>query len=322
MKKTNFVKTIAVLAATASFCTSIAALPSSAATYGTRERLVEVAEKYYNQGATAATFGFNTEWCALFAHKCVNEAGGKDYSSSSSTTQTLLDYRENGKYHAKKTNSWSYSTRSCPTLTQDTNYTPQIGDIALVETNNNLSDGPDHTVLVVKVEGTGINAKVYTIEGNVNGSSWSTTTVGRDYWVNAVWGFCSPDYADSSVDPTPAPSSGVTSYLNSNSVIFKNVTYPIKQKAGGTFDVYGTINSTSKISSVTVDIDEITSSGKYVNVDKTIRYPNATYFNLHSIDDRIWFNRASKKNTSYRYRITVKTANGKTAYHSKVFKTF
>jgi hypothetical protein len=139
---------------------------------------------------------------------------------------------------------------------------------------------------------------------------------------NQVTNSNNPNTNNNTVVQTPTQSSGVTPFFLTNNVLFKNVTYPIKQKAGGTFNVYGTINTASRITSVTVDIDEITSTGRYVNVDKTVRYPNTTYYNLHTIDDRIWFNRASKKNTSYRYRITVKTANGKTAYYTKTFKTF
>lgn len=275
MKQTKFLKTIAVLAATASFCMSISALPSSAATVGTREKLVEVAEKYYNQHATAATFGYKTDWCALFAHKCVNEAGGKDYSSSSSTTQTLLDYRANGKYHAKKTNDWKWNGKECPVLTQDTNYTPQVGDIALVETNNNLGDGPDHTVLVVKVEGTGINAKIYTIEGNVNGSSWATTTVGKDYWVNNVWGFCSPDYADSSVNTTqPTQTGSIYRVYDTNNI--RIGAYTVKDNA------YNMLKKNSSAKYMTKDNVKLTGD---LDLSGAVDMTDLSYLSLYRVGD-------------------------------------
>lgn len=199
MKKMNFKKAIATLTVVTAMISNVAVLSASAATYGTREKVVEVAEKYLNAGANAKSMGFSDQWCALFAHKCVTEAGGKDYSSSASTTSTLLDYRKAGKYHAKRTTSWSYNGKYCPALSQDTNYTPQVGDIALIENNGDWSDGPDHTVLVVRVVGTGINATIYTIEGNLGGSGWWNSHIGRDYWCNKVWGYCSPDYASSLV---------------------------------------------------------------------------------------------------------------------------
>ncbi|SEK41222.1 CHAP domain-containing protein [Ruminococcus albus] len=321
MKKMNFKKAIATLTVVTAMISNVAVLPASAATYGTREKVVEVAEKYLNAGANAKSMGFSDQWCALFAHKCVTEAGGKDYSSSASTTSTLLDYRKAGKYHAKRTTSWSYGGKSCPALSKDTNYTPKVGDIALIENNNNWSDGPDHTVLVVRVEGTGINATIYTIEGNLGGTGWWDSHIGRDYWCNQVWGYCSPDYSDSS--NSQKPTSGVGNYSDAN-VKFSSVTYPIKQKAGSTFSVYGTIQALNgkNIKQVVVDIDEKRSNGSYVNVDRTTRTMNTASYNLHSIDDRIWFNRASKANTTYRYKITVTTSNGKVASFTREFKTF
>jgi hypothetical protein len=242
----------------------------------------------------------------------------------------LYEYEKAGRFHARISASWEYNGTKCVSLTRDEEYTPKVGDIVLIETFGGFGNGPDHAALVVNVSGTGITARVDTIEGNIKGDDnapvyYKTSCVGRDYWESEglVWGYCSPDYSNSSSTvQTQTSSSGVTPIFLTNNVLFKNVTYPIKQKAGDTFNVYGTINTTSKIKSVTVDIDELTSTGRYVNVDKTVRYPNTTYYNLHTIDDRIWFNRASKKNTSYRYRITVKTANGKTAYYTKTFKTF
>ena len=137
-------------------------------------------------------------------------------------------------------------------------------------------------------------------------------------------GYSSSDYSESSnSSSTQQSSSGKGNFGNSN-VKFNSVTYPIKQKAGSTFAVYGSIQALNgnKIKQVVVDIDEKTSNGSYVNVDKTVRTMDKSYYNLHDIDDRIWFNRASKANTTYRYKISVTTSNGVVNTLTKEFKTF
>ena len=62
----------------------------------------------------------------------------------------------------------------------------QPGDLAIVETNNNRADGPDHGNIVE--ENTGYSLK--TIDGNVGGGYVAR----REYRYDKVWGIVHPDY--------------------------------------------------------------------------------------------------------------------------------
>lgn len=201
-------KKIAIAFSAMAICgAAVMAYPSeaNAAEYGTREKLVEVARNYYRlwYDNTTSEGYTNTSgnWCARFANHCVGKAGGIKESESESTTSLLLAYKKAGKYHARITNSWSYDTKSCDTLEKDTSYTPQVGDLVLIENwLAGLGDGPDHTGIVVGVKGTGIDATVETIEGN-----WGDNIV-NEYRLDDVWGYCTIEYPNSSSSSPSSPS--------------------------------------------------------------------------------------------------------------------
>lgn len=68
----------------------------------------------------------------------------------------------------------------------------QPGDLAIVETNNNRNDGPDHGCIVE--ENTGYSIK--TIDGNVGGGFVAR----REYTYANVWGIIHPNYDGESAD--------------------------------------------------------------------------------------------------------------------------
>ena len=68
----------------------------------------------------------------------------------------------------------------------------QPGDLAIVETNNNKADGPDHGNIVE--ENTGYSLK--TIDGNVGGGCVAR----REYMYSDVWGIIHPNYDGESGD--------------------------------------------------------------------------------------------------------------------------
>lgn len=346
MRKFNVKKAVAGVSAAALIFTAGTVIPSyqnvnfvssiTASAASVEDKMTDLANKY--EGKQASYFNYKTDWCALFALDCAKEAGGsvvndKCYGEAS-TTSLILKAASAGKYHSAVSYNWNYNGKRNPSTTIDRNYVPKPGDIVFIENNDDPSDGPDHTAIVrsVSTDKNGIYTKVYTIEGNMNGYKsagkewWQNSKVIKDWRLNSVVGYYSVDYSGSSAGAS-APvntqrTSGTTTYQFTSPVAFRNVTYPINQPAGGTFNVYGKLSTAdnSKITKITVDIDEYR-NGSYYNVDRTVRYPNTTTYDLHTIDDRIWFNRASKKNTTYRYRIIVE-ANGKTCIHSKSFKTF
>ena len=95
---------------------------NAASAQGTRQRLVEIAEQELARGETSGQrYGTSGAWCAAFANWCLKQAGATTYSSSFSTTSLLIDYKNAGKYHAKRTTAWSYGGKSQPVVTKDKN---------------------------------------------------------------------------------------------------------------------------------------------------------------------------------------------------------
>lgn len=321
MKK--FRKIISVISA-AVICTlpvSNILTSNAASAQGTRQRLVEIAEQELARGETSGQrYGTSGEWCAAFANWCLKQAGATTYSSSFSTTSLLIDYKNAGKYHAKRTTAWSYGGKSQPVVTKDKNYTPKVGDIVLIETNNNYSDGPDHTALVVKVEsktsGDNIDVKVYTIEGNNGG------TVARDYWQNQVWGYCSPTYSGSGSSSVSSGTTVKKGSLETTKISMTNMSYPGQLKTGSTFDVTGNIKSknSSPIAKIVSHIYRCDSSGN-VQVDTCTRTPNTVTYNMSAMDEGIWFQTANQKGKTYKYVIEVTLKDGSKAKFEKSFKT-
>ena len=91
--------------------------------------------------------------------------------------QAFFNYfSTNGTWHGNFYQSWSYNGKS-GTNTKDSSYTPQVGDVVLLETDNNKSNGPDHTGIVVGVSG----STVTTVEGNI-GTEDKVATFTYDRW--------------------------------------------------------------------------------------------------------------------------------------------
>lgn len=341
MRKFNVKKAVAGVSAAALIFTAGTVIPSyqnvnfvssitaSAASYG--DSIVSAAKKDVGKSRSSVGCGTYGDWCALYATTKAKNAGvNLDYCKYPTYCSELVyDFINKGIYHskAKTTHKGSQSGRSVDcSKAYDGNYVPKPGDLIFFNWDGASEPQPDHVGIVEYVEGN----RVYTIEGNSTGDDYKhdPNNVNRNWWTmtnSVIHGYVSFDGTSSPVNPpavNPVRTSGTTTYQFTSPVAFRNVTYPINQPAGGTFNVYGKLSTAdnSKITKITVDIDEYR-NGSYYNVDRTVRYPNTTTYDLHTIDDRIWFNRASKKNTTYRYRIIVE-ANGKTCIHSKSFKTF
>ncbi|WP_365907924.1 CHAP domain-containing protein [uncultured Ruminococcus sp.] len=294
-------------------------ITANAASYG--ESIVSAAKSDVGKSRSQVGCCGSGDWCALYATTKAKNAG-VDLSYCKYPTfcsELVYDFIQKGVYHskAKTTHSGSQSGRTVDCSTAyDANYVPKPGDLIFYNWDGASEPQPDHVGIVEYVEG----GKVYTIEGN-NGND--PDHVSRDYWTMTravIHGYASFD--GNSYTPESSPKTGYTSYQLISPVEFRNVSYPITLRAGGSFNVYGTIKTTnnSNIGMITVDIDEYR-NGTYYNVDRTVRYPNTKSYDLHTIDDRIWFHKASKKNTTYRYRIIV-DVNGTRCIHSKNFKTY
>ena len=172
MRKLPVILTSAALCGFAAFAT----IPSAyAAEDGTPEKAVEIAEEYLRTKA----FSHGEEaWCVLFAIHCVNEAGGVISGvpagcASTTSVVTKMYEDDHDSYHSWIGEYWYYGGKENPKIgTTDDDYTPQVGDLVFFD--NVLEDdkgeegpGPDHTGLVIAVEGTGKSAHITTIEGNL-----------------------------------------------------------------------------------------------------------------------------------------------------------
>lgn len=113
---------------------------------------------------------YGQPWCAMFVvHNLQTSLSENGYSNSqiksivptiASTTQLAKWYNDKGRYESFT--NWSYNGL---TLYKNSSnqYTPKVGDIALVETSGGVQDGPDHSILVVKVNNDG---SFVSMEGN------------------------------------------------------------------------------------------------------------------------------------------------------------
>lgn len=195
-------------------------LASYAAEYGTAEKAVEVALKYANE-----PFLYNytyEKWCVEFALDCVEEAGGitdgviRDHASTNKCLWQM--YRKNNNsYHSWVDYNWNYDDYG-PDYAHNPkggivdDYTPKIGDLVFIDNTGGRGTEPDHTGIVVGVEGIGTNATVRTVEGNMSDTvcmfeyvNGENTSVGHQYIV----GFGSPIYSNSIPGDTnynPSPS--------------------------------------------------------------------------------------------------------------------
>lgn len=145
----------------------------------------------YWLGTVGGTYDYS--WCATFAAWCADQAGvSKEVVPHyASTTSMLVWFRNQGRWHRKNPTYWSYSGKT-DTSPVDYNYTPNVGDLILLETNNIYSDGPDHTAIVTDCH----DGRVYTIEGNTSGVASNNCVAEKSYSLtqSKIIGYCNPAY--------------------------------------------------------------------------------------------------------------------------------
>lgn len=249
----------------------------------------------YTNNVTAYTADIGglqgASWCAYFVKWCLNRAGVTDYLSVSggagSSTSLWVYFDSIGSWHGKFYQKWSYGGKS-GTNTKDSSYTPQVGDVVLLETGSS-SDGPDHTGIVVGVSG----SSVTTVEGNI-GTADKVATFTYDRWSSQIWGFGHPKY-------TGGNSGGGSS--SASSLSLSNATVPRAVKQGDSFSIYGTISSNYKINYAAVvimDLDRNSVLAKQVA-------PGSYSYDVHSIDNDIPFGQLPAG--TYYYQIEAKDAS-------------
>lgn len=181
------------------------------------ENVVQVAFKYYGQKATAATFGFSSDWCGSFLYYIANEAGegaamgGSEYTmqyNPRSMDWFIANGAKVGYFYDALPNNTEASLNSNLRMNKS-DYIPQLGDIIYFDWEGYGNGGLYHVEIVTHMDGRGIS----TVGGNTNGDYW------WDSSVNARWSiiddspyivaFARPNYKGSGpeeVQPTPPPS--------------------------------------------------------------------------------------------------------------------
>ena len=112
---------------------------------------------------------YSDSWCAAYISVVALQVGLTDIIlPECSCPRMTNDYKAIGRYNA------------------DRYYTPQIGDVVMLETNGNYSDGTDHVGFVIGVS----SGSIQTIEGNCGDSCCLMTR-----YPSEIHGYCLPDYA-------------------------------------------------------------------------------------------------------------------------------
>lgn len=199
-------------------------LPMTASASSGGDKVAAIAAKYSDAGATAATFGFNDEWCGAFLYRCAEEAGeGAAMCGSEYTMQynprSMNWFIDNGAevgffYDALPWNTEAYVSHAKRMDKSD--YTPQLGDIIYFDWDGYGNGGLYHVEIVTDISGRSIT----TVGGNTGAYNWWESSV-NPRWSNIDSGyivaFARPNYSnetgsDSREDPaTPsAPTDGPT----------------------------------------------------------------------------------------------------------------
>lgn len=219
LNKINYVKNNKNSAVSSGAQSAVNTATSSNKTEKIRSSIVSLANsKNGSKGLTYqkwAGLSSSQPWCVAYATYIANQAI-KSNGGSTSVTPTSGAYRTSTSYLAKwfrnkgryySFTSWKGSStkismdKTCSTY----NYTPKVGDFAIIDNNGKFSDGPEHTAIVVAVNGSTITLS----EGNTGGTGSSkTNTVNKytykrnsnGYWYRTNWsqakiiGFASPNY--------------------------------------------------------------------------------------------------------------------------------
>lgn len=162
----------------------IGMIPAALAESGA-ENVVQVAFKYYGQNATAATFGFSSDWCGSFLYYIANEAGegaamgGSEYTmryNPRSMDWFIANGAKVGYFYDALPNNTEASLNSNLRMNKS-DYIPQLGDIIYFDWEGYGNGGLYHVEIVTHMDGRGIS----TVGGNTNGDYW------WDSSVNARW---------------------------------------------------------------------------------------------------------------------------------------
>jgi len=113
----------------------------------------------------------NTEWCQMFVNWLFKDTENDTHSAS--CTQSVKIWKSKGRF----------------------DNVPHIGDIVYFQGLDDIVGDYDHVGIVTNVSG----GKIYTIEGNTDGTNWRNTTVGEYcYYINSdiIGGYAHPVYDD------------------------------------------------------------------------------------------------------------------------------
>ena len=285
MRKINFKKAIAGISAALTLCTTVAAATpvTSFAANGTAQEACDIAKGYLNNPQKYTPSA--TEWCVEFALDCISEAG-VDVSSvyTLSTNKLLTNFYKTDKtsYHSRSNTAWRTDYPN-PTTTIDYNYTPQPGDLVFIQ--NKWSDPePDHTALVVSVSGTGINATVTTIEGNISGKDENGNKI-------KTYGYATPKYKASATNnvpstPTPptTPTGSIYRVYDTNNI--RIGAYTVKDNA------YNMLKKNSSAKYMTKDNVKLTGD---LDLNQKVELTDLSYLSLYCVGDTT-FEKIAKDN--------------------------
>lgn len=137
-------------------------------------------------GKTYKSYGGSSTdaWCGYYVRyvlkQALQNAGVSDYTDVIPYTRlagavgTAAAYQTGryGAYYALT--NWYYDGTRMRQTADNGDYTPQPGDVVLIETNSILSDGPDHLGIVIQTNSDG---SFVTSEGNTGTGSTATRTV-------------------------------------------------------------------------------------------------------------------------------------------------
>ncbi len=114
-------------------------------------------------GNTCYDYGWNYNWCAAFVAWCSQQTGNESLLPQTTSCWSGIQwYQSRGQFQLS--------------LSQGGAYVPKAGDQIYINWNGVLgNDDGNHTGIVIGCDG----SMVYTVEGNTNSNSWSTSQVAQ-----------------------------------------------------------------------------------------------------------------------------------------------
>ena len=204
--------------------------PAEAATEAGRN-FAAVANREVGKKGSSYTFA-DDEWCGRFVKYCADEAGiagslPSDKGTYSTAPLMARWFWVNGSRFALTRRNSSgviecWASTSCTWKsnkpTPNYEFTPDIGDIAFVETNKNPYDGIDHVAIVVAKSGNSVTI----VEGNWGNSNNSKSYVNRREvnWKennSLIWGFARPKACGNMTTASSGITTGPTVKVTTNS---------------------------------------------------------------------------------------------------------